>query len=32
MPRTAFLSTGFHVPGRVVTNYDLAKIMDTTDE
>src|SRR6266480_4942700 len=32
MPRTAFLSTGFHVPARVVTNDDLAKIMDTSDE
>src|SRR5213592_3037468 len=32
MPRTAFLSTGFHVPSHVVTNDDLAKIMDTSDE
>jgi len=32
MPRTEFLSTGFHVPARVVTNDDLAKIMDTSDE
>src|SRR5438034_725205 len=32
MTRTAFLSTGFHVPARVVTNDDLAKIMDTSDE
>jgi 3-oxoacyl-[acyl-carrier-protein] synthase-3 len=32
MPRTQFLSTGFHVPDRVVTNDDLAKIMDTSDE
>jgi 3-oxoacyl-[acyl-carrier-protein] synthase-3 len=32
MPRTAFLGTGFHVPARVVTNDDLAKIMDTSDE
>jgi len=32
MPRTAFLATGFHVPARVVTNDDLAKIMDTSDE
>ncbi len=32
MPRTAFLSTGFHVPARVVTNDDLAKLMDTSDE
>src|SRR5712691_10625024 len=32
MPRTAFLSTGFHVPSHLVTNDDLAKIMDTSDE
>jgi len=32
MPRTAFLSTGFHVPARVVTNDDLAKLMETSDE
>jgi len=32
MLRTTFLSTGFHVPARVVTNDDLAKIMDTSDE
>src|SRR2546428_14127815 len=32
MPHTAFLSTGFHVPARVVTNEDLAKVMDTSDE
>jgi len=32
MPRTAFLSTVCHVPARVVTNDDLAKIMDTSDE
>jgi 3-oxoacyl-[acyl-carrier-protein] synthase-3 len=32
MRRTAFLSTGFHVPERVVTNDDLAKIMETSDE
>jgi 3-oxoacyl-[acyl-carrier-protein] synthase-3 len=31
-PRTAFLATGFHVPARVVTNDDLATIMDTSDE
>jgi 3-oxoacyl-[acyl-carrier-protein] synthase-3 len=30
--RTAFLATGFHVPARVVTNDDLAKMMDTSDE
>ena len=32
MPRTAILSTGFHVPARRVTNDDLAKLMDTSDE
>ena len=32
MPRTAFLSTGFHVPARLVTNDDLAQMMDTSDE
>lgn len=32
MPRTAFLSTGFQVPARVVTNDDLARMMDTSDE
>lgn len=32
MPRTVFLSTGFHVPARVVTNDDLAEMMDTSDE
>ena len=32
MLRTAFLSTGFHVPARVVTNDDLAAMMDTSDE
>src|SRR5438034_8450215 len=32
MPRTEFIATGFHVPERVVTNDDLAKIMDTSDE
>jgi 3-oxoacyl-[acyl-carrier-protein] synthase III len=32
MPRTAFLSTGFHVPARVVTNDDLARMMETSDE
>jgi 3-oxoacyl-[acyl-carrier-protein] synthase-3 len=30
--RTEFLATGFHVPARVVTNDDLAAIMDTSDE
>jgi len=32
MPRTAILSTGFHVPARRVTNDDLAKLMETSDE
>jgi 3-oxoacyl-[acyl-carrier-protein] synthase III len=31
MPRTEFIATGFHVPARVVTNDDLAKMMDTSD-
>jgi 3-oxoacyl-[acyl-carrier-protein] synthase-3 len=32
MPRTAFIATAFHVPERVVTNHDLSKLMDTSDE
>jgi len=32
MPRTRFLGTGFAVPDRVVTNDDLARVMDTSDE
>jgi 3-oxoacyl-[acyl-carrier-protein] synthase III len=32
MSRTEFLATGFHVPARVVTNDDLAAMMDTSDE
>ncbi len=32
MPAPRILSTGFHVPDRVVTNDDLAAIMDTSDE
>jgi len=32
MPRTEFVATGFHVPERVVTNDDLARMMDTSDE
>ena len=32
MPRTEFLATGFHVPGKVVTNDDLSRMMDTSDE
>ena len=32
MARARFLGTGFAVPDRVVTNDDLSKLMDTTDE
>ncbi|HET6798704.1 MAG TPA: beta-ketoacyl-ACP synthase III [Gemmatimonadales bacterium] len=32
MTRTQFLGTGFAVPDRVVTNEELSKLMDTTDE
>jgi 3-oxoacyl-[acyl-carrier-protein] synthase-3 len=32
MIKTQILSTGFHVPERVVTNDELAQLMDTTDE
>lgn len=32
MPRSAFAGTGFYVPDRVVTNEDLAGMMDTSDE
>jgi 3-oxoacyl-[acyl-carrier-protein] synthase-3 len=32
MPRTCILGTGFAVPDRVVTNHDLAAMMDTSDE
>ena len=32
MLRTQFLATGFHVPGRIVTNDELATMMDTSDE
>ncbi len=32
MRRTVFLGTGHYVPERVVTNHDLAKLMDTSDE
>src|SRR5207247_391974 len=32
MPRTEFIATAFHVPERVVTNDDLAQLMDTSDE
>ena len=32
MPRTEFIATGFHVPERVVTNDELSRLMDTSDE
>ena len=32
LARTAFAGTGFYVPDRVVTNADLAELMDTSDE
>jgi len=32
MARTHFLGTGLAVPDRVVTNDDLSRVMDTTDE
>jgi len=32
MSRTEFIATAFHVPERVVTNDDLAQLMDTSDE
>src|SRR5438309_12085221 len=32
MPRTEFIATAFHVPERIVTNDDLAQLMDTSDE
>jgi 3-oxoacyl-[acyl-carrier-protein] synthase-3 len=32
MPKTAILGTGQYLPERVVTNDDLAKIIDTSDE
>jgi 3-oxoacyl-[acyl-carrier-protein] synthase III len=32
MPRTEFIATGFHVPARIVTNDDLAGMMETSDE
>lgn len=31
MPHTEFIATGFHVPARIVTNDDLAQMMDTSD-
>jgi 3-oxoacyl-[acyl-carrier-protein] synthase-3 len=32
MPRARFLGTGFAVPDRIVTNDDLSRYMDTSDE
>lgn len=32
MPHTEFIATGFHVPPRVVTNDELSRLMDTSDE
>lgn len=32
MPRSAILGVGHHVPSKVVTNDDLAKLMPTSDE
>ncbi len=32
MPRTEFIATGFQVPSRLVTNADLAGMMETSDE
>lgn len=32
MPRTVFLGTGHSLPNKVVTNDDLAEVMDTSDE
>ena len=32
MPNAVFLGTGHFVPDRVVTNDELAKLMDTSDE
>lgn len=32
MPRTVFLGTGHYVPSKLVTNDDLAALMDTSDE
>jgi 3-oxoacyl-[acyl-carrier-protein] synthase-3 len=32
LPRTVFAGTGFFVPERVVTNEDLVRLMDTSDE
>ena len=32
MPRTQFLGTGLALPDRIVTNDELSKVMDTSDE
>ena len=32
MPQTEFITTAFYVPPRVVSNDDLARMMDTSDE
>ena len=32
MPQTVFAGTGFYVPDRVVTNDELTRLMDTSDE
>lgn len=32
MPRTEFVSTGFYVPDRVVTNHEITQWWDTSDE
>lgn len=32
LPRSRITGIGFHVPARVVTNHDLEKLMDTSDE
>jgi 3-oxoacyl-[acyl-carrier-protein] synthase-3 len=32
MRNSTIIGTGFHVPSRVVTNDELSKLMDTSDE
>ncbi|MDZ7261969.1 MAG: 3-oxoacyl-ACP synthase, partial [candidate division KSB1 bacterium] len=32
MKRSRITGNGFYVPERVITNFDLEKLMDTTDE
>src|SRR5258708_12926455 len=32
MPQAEFIATGFHVPESVVTNAELSRLMDTSDE